>query len=80
MRFLWMLPVVAALGYGDIALTTTPKIRARNSAKNLLAFSALLLFLSVMVSRHVLFGSCGSHICTCCTRNVDSIWKKGRDE
>ena len=50
-----MLPVVAALGYGDIALTTTPKIRARNSAKNLLAFSALLLFLSVMVSRHVLF-------------------------
>ncbi len=50
-----MLPVVAALGYGDIALTTTPKIRARNSAKNLLAFSALLLFLSVMASRHVLF-------------------------
>ena len=28
-----MFPIVAALGYGDIALTTTPKKRCRSSAK-----------------------------------------------
>ncbi|MDI3480581.1 MAG: hypothetical protein PWQ97_236 [Tepidanaerobacteraceae bacterium] len=46
-----MIPVVAALGYGDIALAGTPKERCRSSAKNLLAFSLVLLFLSVMASR-----------------------------
>lgn len=47
-----MFPVVAALGYGDIALTTTPRLRSTVSAKHLLAFSSALLALSVMASRN----------------------------
>lgn len=50
-----MLPVVAALGYGDIALTRTPKKRCKSSAINLLVFSSLLLLLSVVASRYRLF-------------------------
>jgi hypothetical protein len=50
-----MLPVVAALGYGDIALTKTPKDRCKTSAVNLLAFSFTLLLLSVLASRHIAF-------------------------
>ena len=50
-----MLPVVAALGYGDIALTKTPKNRCKSSAVNLLAFSCILLLLSVLASRYMVF-------------------------
>ena len=50
-----MLPVVAALGYGDIALTRTPKNRCKSTAKNLLIFSSTLLLLSVLASRHTAF-------------------------
>lgn len=47
-----MLPVVAALGYGDIALTKTPKNRCKSSALNLLLFSIMLLVLSILASRY----------------------------
>lgn len=50
-----MIPVVAALGYGDIALTATPRDRCRVSALNLLAFSCILLALSVLASRLLIF-------------------------
>jgi hypothetical protein len=50
-----MIPVVAALGYGDIALTGTPRNRCRSSALNLLAFSGILLVLSVLASRYRIF-------------------------
>lgn len=50
-----MLPVVAALGYGDIALTKTPKDRCKSSAVNLFAFSVVLLLLSVLASRYLPF-------------------------
>jgi len=50
-----MLPVVAALGYGDIALTKTPKNRCKSSAVNLLLFSSILLILSILASRYRIF-------------------------
>lgn len=50
-----MIPVVAALGYGDIALTTIPKVRCRKTGINLFIFSIILLFLSIMASRYLLF-------------------------
>lgn len=50
-----MFPVVAALGYGDIALTKTPKNRCKASAVNLLIFSFALLLLSVLASRYKAF-------------------------
>ncbi|TYP57793.1 PDZ domain-containing protein [Thermosediminibacter litoriperuensis] len=46
-----MIPVVAALGYGDVALTRTPRARSRASALNLLFFSVTLLLLSITASR-----------------------------
>ncbi|KXG77298.1 Cell division topological determinant MinJ [Fervidicola ferrireducens] len=46
-----MMPVVAALGYGDIALSRTPRTRSRSSAINLMFFSTVLLLLSVIASR-----------------------------
>jgi len=50
-----MIPVVAALGYGDVALTKTPKKRCKASARNLLFFSSVLLLLSVLASRYTPF-------------------------
>lgn len=50
-----MIPVVAALGYGDIALTTIPKVRCRKTGIHLFLFSIILLILSVMASHHLLF-------------------------
>lgn len=50
-----MIPIVAALGYGDIALTTTPKKRCRKTGINLLVFSLILLYLSVMASHYLSF-------------------------
>ena len=45
-----MLPVVAALGYGDLAVTDTPTGKSRWSAVRLAAYSVLLLFLAIMAS------------------------------
>jgi len=47
-----MLPVVAALGYGELALSRMPKHRCRLSSLNLLLFSSALLFLSILASRY----------------------------
>ncbi len=46
-----MMPVVAALGYGDLALSSTPKEKARETSKNLFLFSVLLLIFAVIASR-----------------------------
>ncbi len=46
---LWMIPVVAGLGYGELAITTTPRQRARQSAGKL-AFFSLTLFLLAWLS------------------------------
>lgn len=45
-----MLPVVAALGYSDIAITDTPARKSRHSAVNLFAYSIVLLGLAVLSS------------------------------
>lgn len=45
-----MLPVVAALGYGDLALTDTPEGKSRWSAERLAVYSLVLLFLSILAS------------------------------
>ncbi len=46
----YMLPVVAALGYGDIALTDLPRYKTRRSALDLGLYSVILLFLAIMAS------------------------------
>jgi len=46
-----MMPVVAALGYADLALTKTPFEKSRSTAKNLLLFSIILLGFSIAASR-----------------------------
>lgn len=43
-----MLPVVAALGYGDIAIASKPHIRRRQSALHLAIYSSLLLAVSLL--------------------------------
>lgn len=45
-----MLPVVAALGYSDIAITETPEYKSRSSAVKLLCYSIVLLAISVASS------------------------------
>lgn len=45
-----LLPVVAVLGYGDIAVTAAPGARTRRSAAWLLAYSLVLLGLAVLAS------------------------------
>lgn len=45
-----MLPVAAALGYGDLALTSSPTRRSRRSALTLLAYSVTLILLAVGAS------------------------------
>ncbi|MCL4425756.1 MAG: PDZ domain-containing protein [Firmicutes bacterium] len=50
-----MLPVMAGLGYADLALTQTPQQRSRQSAGNLFLFSGVLLLLSILSSHHRLF-------------------------
>lgn len=51
-----MFPAVAALGYGDLAITKTPKARCRTSAKNLIIFSAVLMILSIAASHYRIMG------------------------
>ncbi|HBT20861.1 MAG TPA: PDZ domain-containing protein [Peptococcaceae bacterium] len=64
-------PVVAALGYGDIALAHFPKEKVRKAALNLAAYSLILLFMCVVVSNYrtatlyllpALFGPVGHEI------------------
>lgn len=46
-----MVSIVAALGYGDLALTQVPKRKARRSALRLGIYSVILLILSIISSR-----------------------------
>lgn len=46
-----MIPVVAALGYGDLAVTDTPAAKSRWSAEWLAAYSVILLILAITASR-----------------------------
>ncbi len=50
-----MMPVIAALGYGDIAVAKNPLEKARSTSKNLVVFSGVLLALSIAASRWPLF-------------------------
>ncbi len=50
-----MMPVIAALGYGDIAVATNPKDKSISTSKNLMLFSVVLLVLSIMASRWPFF-------------------------
>ena len=45
-----MLPVIAGLGYGDIALTTKPREQTSYSAFNLAIFSIILLGLAILAA------------------------------
>lgn len=47
-----VLPVIAALGYGELAITCLPRERAKRSAVHLAVFSSVLLGLSVLASHH----------------------------
>ncbi|MFZ5969715.1 MAG: PDZ domain-containing protein [Bacillota bacterium] len=47
--------VVAALGYGDIAVSCTPREKSRKSAARLLLFSVILLILAVLSTENVYF-------------------------
>lgn len=40
-------PVIAALGYGDIAITRTPRVKARRTAGYLLVYSVVLMLLAL---------------------------------
>lgn len=48
---LMLLPIVAALGYSDLAVSSTPRQKSRLSAKMLLAYSLILLALSIAAGR-----------------------------
>ncbi|PKM76989.1 MAG: PDZ domain-containing protein [Firmicutes bacterium HGW-Firmicutes-15] len=50
-----LLPVMAVLGYGEISTTQTPYQTTRKSSLHLFIFSLVLLALSVLASRWVLF-------------------------
>ncbi|MDN5323306.1 MAG: hypothetical protein PWQ67_1760 [Clostridia bacterium] len=47
-----MIPVIAGLGYGDIALTTRPKEKTSRSAFHLSIFSLILLGLSILSANY----------------------------
>ncbi|MCL5982180.1 MAG: PDZ domain-containing protein [Firmicutes bacterium] len=46
-----LLPIVAGLGYGDIAVSTTPRRKSRSSSRNLSAYSLLLLAVAFLAFR-----------------------------
>lgn len=50
-----IMTVVAALGYGDMALTQEPKVKVRKSAFRLSVYSLMLLILSIISSQMDLF-------------------------
>lgn len=45
-----MFPIVAALGYGDIALTTSPRVKTRRAALELALYSLALLLMAILSS------------------------------
>ncbi|HOB35308.1 MAG: PDZ domain-containing protein [Firmicutes bacterium] len=45
------MPIIAALGYSDIAVSSTPKAKSRWSARNLMAYSLALLLLAILSGR-----------------------------
>ncbi len=47
-----LIPFVAGLGYGDIALAHTPVEKSKMSARNLSIFSLILLLLALLASRY----------------------------
>lgn len=51
----WMIPVVAGLGYGEMAVSTTPRERARQSALKLAIYSAVLFLLAYLAGRYGFF-------------------------
>src|SRR5690606_17710691 len=51
-----MVPVIAGLGYGDIALTTRPKEKSLRSAFYLAVFSLILLGLAILAANYPQFG------------------------
>ena len=53
--FYIIVPVVAILGYGDMAISDYPKNKVKQSAKNLFIYSVTLLFLSVVSTRIYIF-------------------------
>lgn len=50
-----LFPVVAALGYGDVAITSPPSVKARRTARSLLLYSTGLLALAILSRLHVSF-------------------------
>ncbi|QGU00379.1 Cell division topological determinant MinJ [Candidatus Syntrophocurvum alkaliphilum] len=50
-----LIPVVAVLGYGEIATTRTPRQAARKSALNLFGYSLILLLLAIIASDYAPF-------------------------
>ncbi len=50
-----LIPVVAILGYGEVATTAAPDTRVKKSALHLLVFSIVLLFLSILSSKWPIF-------------------------
>jgi hypothetical protein len=46
-----LLPIVAALGYSDIAVSSTPRAKSRWSARNLLLYSIILLVMAILSGR-----------------------------
>ena len=51
-----LIPVVAGLGYGDIATARTPQEKSRRSAKHLALYSVILLVLAVLADKYYLMG------------------------
>jgi len=47
----WMIPIVAGLGYGELAITTTPQQKARQSAWKLALYSGVLFALAFLGTR-----------------------------
>lgn len=50
-----MIPVVAALGYSDLAIARSPREKSASTSKNLLFFSITLLLFSIAASRWSIF-------------------------
>ncbi|MGI6037912.1 MAG: PDZ domain-containing protein [Limnochordia bacterium] len=48
-------PVVAALGYGDLAISSHPREKTKRAASHLLVYSGILLLLAVLAVRRPLF-------------------------
>lgn len=46
-----MIPIVAALGYGDLAVSRTPRDKSRSTSRHLFLFSAILLGFAMAASR-----------------------------